>query len=198
MLAYHIVFGTHAHWLPNDERGSWSAYVRNKQLREFGEATKVNTRQSLAHHSFDKTRRRQMEAVLQYPPVRLTEVQILQVAKGFAQAAEESGYTVFACAVMPTHSHLVVAVHRYEPRRIMGHFKGRATQCLNWKTISPLASGLAPTQTTKLPPSPWAQKGWVVYLDTEQQIRNAIDYVNRNPVGDGLSPQHWDFVAPYK
>ncbi|MEX0703139.1 MAG: hypothetical protein WD069_13675 [Planctomycetales bacterium] len=47
--AYHVIFGAYGFWLPNDPRGSWSDFVGSWELLQFGRATKVTTRRSLAH-----------------------------------------------------------------------------------------------------------------------------------------------------
>ena len=96
-------------------------------------------------------------------------------------------YQVFACAILPTHVHLVVAVHTNPPRRIIGHFKARATQSLNREGIHPLENQA----------SPWSVKGWAVFLDTDDEVFRAIEYVNKNPIKEGLPPQRWKFVVPY-
>ncbi|HEY5314071.1 MAG TPA: hypothetical protein VIK18_16185 [Pirellulales bacterium] len=54
-IAYHIIFCAYGFWLPNDPRGSWSTFVGSKLLyRKFGPATKVTTRESLAHQPHDR------------------------------------------------------------------------------------------------------------------------------------------------
>jgi hypothetical protein len=37
-----------------------------------------------------------------------------------------------------------------------------------------------------------------VYLWTDEDVRRAIDYVERNPVRHRKPRQHWSFVAPYR
>ena len=46
--AYHVIFCAYGFWLPNDQRGSWSQWVRSWDLFRYGEATKVTTRRSVA------------------------------------------------------------------------------------------------------------------------------------------------------
>ena len=53
-------------------------------------------------------------------------------------------------------------------------------------------------QAKPLTRSPWARGCWTVYLDNEEAVRRAILYVEQNPVKDGLRPQKWSFVVPYK
>ncbi|MDR0609394.1 MAG: transposase [Planctomycetaceae bacterium] len=187
MIANHLIFGTYAHWLPNDERGSWSGYIRNKKLLVFGKTTKISTNHSLTHLPYDKECRQKIEAVLKFPLVRFNGVQACAVGRGFAQAVTESHYVVFACAIMPTHVHLVVAAHKNLPRQIIGHFKGRATHYLNQEGLNPLGENR----------SPWCVKGWTVFLDSDDAVWQAIEYVNHNPLEEGLPLQQWKFVTPY-
>ena len=187
MLASHLTFGAYGFWLPNDPRGSWSDYVRQRKLLEFGKASKVETKDSVAHLPHDVALRYNTKKALQFPPVAFDGIQARAVGNGFAIAVKESAYLVFACAILPTHVHLVVAVHTNPPRRIIGHFKARATQSLNREGIHPLENQA----------SPWSVKGWAVFLDTDDEVFRAIEYVNKNPIKEGLPPQRWKFVVPY-
>ena len=211
IIAHHIIFGTNSHWLPNDERGSGSECVRSEALQEFGPATREIARTSsvakACERSFndrtcaDKERRKAMEAVLKYPPVHLTNEQIRQVGAGFAQAIQDSGYTVYACAVMSTHVHLVVERHQYEARTIMKHFKTRATQHLKWNTdnsVSGVSGGTRSPNSNRTcsprSPSPWQHRGWVVFIDSQEQLQAAIAYVEKH----NTPPQIWEFVRPIR
>ncbi|MHB1157303.1 MAG: hypothetical protein ACYC26_10755 [Phycisphaerales bacterium] len=46
-------------------------------------------------------------------------------------------------------------------------------------------------------PSPWARKGWQVFLDSPEDIERAIRYVRNNPLKEGLREQCWPFVIPW-
>jgi hypothetical protein len=46
-------------------------------------------------------------------------------------------------------------------------------------------------------PSPWARKYWKVFIDRKGWVRNAIEYVEENPVKEGKQRQQWKLVAPY-
>ncbi|MGB0768692.1 MAG: hypothetical protein ACPGYV_13410 [Phycisphaeraceae bacterium] len=58
--AYHLILSFYGFWLPNDERGSWSERVRKVELRRFGPASKVETRQSRADQPLNPARREAM------------------------------------------------------------------------------------------------------------------------------------------
>ena len=187
VLAYHVVFGCYGFWLPNDPRGSWSAFVGSWELFRFGKATKVNTPRSLASVPHDQARRRAAKETLTFPAVRLTGPQARAVGRGFDQARTEAGYTIHACSVLPEHVHLVVGRHRRAIGRIMGHVKTRATQHLKSEGLWRHGGR-----------SPWAERGWKVFLDRPEDVLRAIDYVRRNPQREGLPAQRWWFVTPFE
>ena len=189
VLAYHTILSAYGFWLPNDPRGSWSDFVRAWELRRFGPATKVDTRQSVAGVKHDRGLRAVAKRSLKYPPVVFTGVQARAVANGFAKAVTESKYRVLACAILPEHVHLVVARHKHTIEQIVAHVKGRATQRLK-------EDGLWSDDPE--PRSPWEQDSWDVYLDSEEAIERAVRYVERNPEKEGKRRQSWAFVTPYR
>ena len=195
ILAYHAIFGAYGFWLPNDPRGSWSDFIRRYELLRFGPATKTSTRRSVAASHHDVHQRLAAKAALKYRAVEFTGIQARAVGRGFAKAIEDSGYTVYACAILPDHVHLVLGRHAHPVERMVGHLKGRATQRLKEEGLHPLAEFAGPGRQ---PPSPWAQKaGWQVYLNDAEAILRAIRYVEENPLKDGLPAQRWPFVIPW-
>lgn len=130
---------------------------------------------------------------LKHPPVKFTGEQALAVARGFAEAIDESAYHIFACSILPEHVHLVIQRHERSVEKIIGHLKARATQQL-------VANGLHPFSHLKGPdgrfPSVWADRSWKVFLDTGGDIERAIRYVEENPMKEGKKAQHWSFAEP--
>jgi len=185
VLAYHLILSFYGFWLPNDERGFWSERVRKYELRQFGPATRVKTRRSLADKPFDPIRREEMRYVLKHNPVQVNGEQARLVAAGFAYASAERDYTVHACAIMPNHAHLVFGRHESPIEKIVEHFKSRATRQLNVADINPL------------PRSPWSKGHWAVYLNSTEAIHRTIRYTENNPIKDGFKRQHWKFITPY-
>lgn len=190
---FHVIFSTYGFWLLNDPRGSWPDTVRRWELAQFGPATKVSTRRSVAMIDHDHELRRAAKRALTYPEVKLTGRQSRSAATGFHMATEEAGYLVYACSNLPQHAHLALGPHRRPIRRIVGHFKARATQQLVQDCLHPLAEFTQPDGTT---PSPWAHGSWTVFLFSEEHLRRAIEYIERNPLKEGKPRQRWSFVAP--
>ena len=49
----------------------------------------------------------------------------------------------------------------------------------------------------KRPPRMWAAGEWKVFLDSEEEVEEAIRYVEANPEKEGKRKQHWSFVTPF-
>ena len=193
---YHLILPAYGFWLPNDPRGSWSEAVRKWELVRFGSARKTIERRSLDSLSERELASREAaKRVLRYPPVHFSGTQSQAIAAGFAQRAARSNYTLWACAILPEHTHLVVARHTYIAERIAIQLKAAATRELMSRSLHPFAQFAKPGRT---PPKMWAANHWKVYLDSEESIVNAIQYVNANPQREHLPSQHWSFVAPFQ
>jgi len=194
VIGYHLVLGMYGFWLPNDPRGSGSEEVWAEHLRPFGEATKVATRRSLAQEEHDRARRLEAKRQLKHPAVHLTGVQARAIAGGFQHIVEKIEFNVYSCSIMPDHVHMVIGRHRLAIEKIAGYLKRAGTRGLN-------AEGLHPFEKHRQPngrvPSPWAEGEWKVFLDTVGQMRQRIEYVEENPVKEGLRRQQWPFVIPY-
>ena len=132
---------------------------------------------------------------LLYSPVTLTGRQALSVSIGFQSQAKKCDYGIWACAILPEHTHLVIARHWYKVEQIANLMKGAATTQLIADNIHPLAKFVVPEKPT---PKMWARGLWKVYLESDEQIENAIAYVNANPVKEGKPPQTWKWITPYR
>jgi REP element-mobilizing transposase RayT len=183
ILGYHLTFGAYGFWLPNDPRGSWSTYVGSRKLYRLGPATKTISRESSAHLYHDRRARLAAKSDLKFPAVAFSGEQASAIGTGFRIAVEEAAYQVYACAIMPTHVHLIVARHARNIRKIARHLKAKASMQLCGE-LWPFADDRPA----------WERGAWVVYLDDRSNLFNAIRYVEENPVKDGFSPQRWSFV----
>ncbi|MFW5682466.1 MAG: hypothetical protein ACOC1G_05615, partial [Phycisphaeraceae bacterium] len=189
---FHFIFSAYGFWLPNDPRGSWSDCIRQYELRAFGPATKTTTRRSVAGKEHDRRQRTRAKTALKRAPVRFTGLQAREVARGFAEACGEGGYVCYALAVLPDHAHLVIGRHSRPVRQLGAHLKAKATAALSRANMHPLAQETREGRT----PSPWARGYWCMFLDTDERIRQCIEYVDANPPKAGLPPQQWKFVVP--
>lgn len=192
MLGAHLIFSAYGFWLPNDPRGSGSDFVRSFDLLRYGIATKVRTRRSVASKKHDSRLRLEAKKALRYPPVQFSGIQARAVGRGFADYAERSHITVWACSIMPDHVHMVIAPTNIDLNRLIGQFKSAATRQLMAESLHPFASFSKGTL-----PCCWARKGWKVYLDTFAELLGSNRYAENNPLKDGLRRQRWSFVTPY-
>jgi REP element-mobilizing transposase RayT len=191
---YHVIWGTYGFWLPNDPRGSWSDFVASWELARFGKAIKSNERLPVDYAQWAHWRARAQKA-LKYPPVVLTGKQAQAVGIGFAQAVRKSGYTIWACSILPEHVHLVIGRHTYEVEQIAVLLKGEATKQLKRVLLHPQACYVG--SDGKLP-SMWAEGQCAVFLDSEDSIEAAIRYVEENPEKEEKPAQKWSFVTPFR
>ena len=160
----------------------------------FGRATRVHTRRSLAARPHDRALRLAAKRVLKYLPVRFAGRQARAIGRGFASYVAKAGAMVWACSILPEHAHLVIARHRLDADRFANQLKGTATRRLGREGIHPMAACRTPGGRL---PTPWARGQWAVFLNTPAQVRRAVEYVESNPMKEGLPPQRWPFVTPY-
>lgn len=193
---YHLILGAYGFWLPNDPRGSWSDFVGKWELARFGKTTRSAERRRLEELSeVELSEREAARRSLKYPAVQFTGVQALGIGQGFAAVSQTAKYTIWRCAILPEHTHLVVARHQYEIEKIANLLKGGATRELRRTNLHPLSRFAKPGER---PPRMWAEHEWKVYLDSEESIENAIQYVSENPVKEGKPSQAWSFVTPFQ
>ncbi len=189
---YHVVFGTYGFWLPNDQRGSWSDFVAAWELRLLGPKTKGIERPELTEEQ--EQWQRNAKAKLSYPEVILDGQQAKEVGRGFAKAVQKSGFTIWACSILPQHIHLVIARHRFKVEYIAGLLKGEATKSLKTASLHPLAKFKTKDGS---PPTPWNVKSYHGFLESEREIEDAIAYTIGNPEKEGKKVQQWSFVTPF-
>src|SRR5439155_26592500 len=108
VIGFHVIGCTYGFWLPNDERGSGSDFVRSEALTQFGPANPVSHKSSVARKPYDFQVRQMARESLLYPPVLLTLDQISAVGRGFTrELADFAATVIFACAILRDHFHLV-------------------------------------------------------------------------------------------
>ncbi len=194
-IAFHCIFGTYGSWLPNDPRGSRSTLVWANRLRPFGRATFTEEISSVARVPHDKALWEAAKRALLDPPVVFDGLQAWSVGQGFRKQVATSGYVIHACAILPCHTHMVIARHHYSIKQVRRLLKQAATARL-------LADGRHPfvdmrDENGELP-SAWSENGWDVHLDTEEEVAEAIAYVEDNPSKEGKPRQKWSFVTSFQ
>jgi len=192
---YHVILPMYGVWLPNDPRGSWCDVIWKWELLRYGKANPSPDRRSLPELTSDEHQQRQSaQQALKYAPVTLTGMQAKSIGDGFAEIARKAGYSIWACAILPQHTHLVIARHTYKVEQMVTLLKGGATT----RIIRDKGHPLEQYSIDGKPPRMWAEKRGKIFLDSEEQIENAIRYVNDNPEEEGKPRQHWKFVTPFR
>jgi REP element-mobilizing transposase RayT len=196
ILACHVILSAYGFWLPNDPRGSWSDFVRSYELyRNFGPATKVDTQRSVASNPHDRATRLAAKRSLTYPAVRFNGTQARCIAHAFAQVAIDWHCPIHAFAMLPDHGHVLIGrPPSVTFDRFISRLKEMGTKALTRQGMHPLSAYAKPGRPK---PSPWAHDWWKVFLDSDEDVHRAIDYVKRNPRKSGFPDQRWSFVRPY-
>ena len=107
------------------------------------------------------------------------------VADAFASVIESAPYTCYACAIMPDHVHLLIRKHRHSAEEMIVNFQEASRSALPSKGLRPKDHPV------------WGGSGWKVFLDTPEDIRRTIRYVEENPTKLGMKRQSWSFVKEY-
>jgi REP element-mobilizing transposase RayT len=135
-----------------------------------------------------------MQAELQYKPVKFTSPQIECVGRALGEESHKYDLPVYAAAIMPDHTHLVIARKAQSAEQWIGYLKRAASRRLRETGLHPFRDQAKPDGRL---PTPWVEGGWKVYLHDDEEIIRTINYVNRNPEKAGLPPQRWNFITPY-
>lgn len=191
ILASHLIISAYGFWLPNDPRGSWSDFVYSWELYKFGPATKVVENRDYSKDAHNADLRRAAKQALKFPVVKFNDSHRSAIAAGFGRACDEANYQCFACCIGHDHAHLIIQRHDRDSRIIIGHLKAHATRELTSQNIHPLTGYIGKRGGL---PTPWAEYGWSIYIDDEGHLEKAIRYVEKHPMKEGLSKQHWNFV----
>jgi len=177
IIAYHAIFTTYGTWLPNDPRGSYSKEIYNRELKVLREISygRQDPQPSMKVLRAFWTA---AEPLLKRPPYFIDDRTRPLVAHGLAQVRQRLDLVVPACAIINDHVHVLVMRSGHQIEYLVGQFKGAATREL----------GLEET--------PWARKCWKVFIDDQETLAAAAEYIDANPVVAGFGQQHWDFVTP--
>lgn len=193
-IAYHVIISAYGFWLPNDPRGSWSDFVRNWELfRNYGPATKVTTRRSVAGKPHDRALREKMRSSLRYPRVVFNGEQARSLALGIGDCCRQSEYGLLAFAILREHAHLVLLPHQFGIDLVVNLLKGAASKRLLEDGLHPFADQ---RESSGRLPQVWGRNCWKVFLYDREDVMRSIRYTNNNPMKEGLRQQHWTFVRP--
>ena len=186
IIAHHLIWTLYGHWLPNDLRGSGSETLRDPKFETLGEiyhgrkpARLQPTRQEL--REFHK----QAEPLLEYPRFWIDEAKRQAIGGAIARVVAERGYTVWACAILSNHVHMVIRRHRDDALTM-------------WNAIAEALRAALSKFADIGPEHPvLAARPYKVFLHSPKEVHGRVEYVEGNPMKEGLPPQVHDFVQSY-
>lgn len=122
---------------------------------------------------------------LRHELLTLSDDEVHAAARAFADVIREQRYTCYACAIMPGHVHILIRKHRHEAPEMIDRLQDasrfQVRDCKRRDPDHPV----------------WTEGGWKRLLETPEDFRRTIRYIELNPVKIGHPPQIWDFVTPY-
>jgi len=194
IIASHLILTGYGHWLPNDPRGSGSSRIKKADLIDLGE---LHVGRKAIQPSKPELREfhRDAEARLSKPRIWFDEKLRKAIAVGFAGAAREHRYTIYAVAVLRNHAHLCVRRHRDTPIDFWQHLADAAKAALieqfgdsdKQATIGGIA----------LDHPVWSRRPYKVFLHSPADVRRVVRYIENNPCKEGLARQSFGFVTEY-
>jgi REP element-mobilizing transposase RayT len=186
IIAHHLIWTIYGHWLANDLRGSGSLELRDESFAPLGQIhfgrkpdIEQPTRKALREHH------REAAKILKHSVFWIDVAKRQAVSDAFSQVIAEKGYTVWACAILSNHAHIVVRRHRDDAVTIWREFANGASAALRKFA-----------EVGELHPV-WASRPYKVFLRTPDEVRGRVAYVEANPEKEGLPRQHYEFVQMY-
>jgi len=184
VIAHHIIWTGYGWWLPNDPRGSTSTWVGGDLIKDLGELHFGRREIQPAGWEIRKFYSRAIE-VLKHRQLTFQEEHRQILAKSFQEVIERENYTCYAWVIMPDHIHGLIRKHKDTAEEMIKKFQDHSR--LRLSSFSP-----------RYQDHPvWAQGGWKVFLDSPEDIRRTMKYINDNPLKLRLPVQNWPFVKEY-
>jgi REP element-mobilizing transposase RayT len=155
-----LTWTTYGTWLPGDERGfvselrdaDWNKYLPNQPRTEYP--------------TDNPALRRYAASIMRGEPVWLTDRHADDLAEQFAETATCRKWVLFGYAVMPNHTHVLVAVGGDpDPSAVLGDFKEYGSRRLNRKWGRPAAGTW------------WTGSGSRRKLPDARAVRNTLAYI---------------------
>ena len=185
VIVHHLIWTVYGFWLPNDPRGSGSKAIASDVIAELGA---LHFGRKRVQPPGKQVRRFYEEAapLLRHQLLSLTEADRAAIANAFADTVALHRYTCYACAVMPDHVHLLIRKHKHTAEEMMENLKEASRLRLSILRLRP-------------PNHPvWTGgTGWKVFLDTPDDIRRTIPYIEANPTKMGMQAHTYVFVKAY-
>lgn len=164
IIAHHLLWTLYGHWLANDLRGSGSEAVRDPKFAPLGEAH-LGRKPVREQPSRDELKAfyRQAAPLLEFPRFWIDEAKRQAIGEAVASVVAERNYTVWACAILSNHVHMVIRRHRDDALAM-------------WRSIAD-GTALALRDFPNIGPDHpvWAARAYKVFLRTPAEVSGRID-----------------------
>ncbi len=186
IIGHHLIWTLYGHWLANDLRGSGSEKLYDDKFAALGPIYHGRKPAHLQPSRAElKAFHRQAEPLLNFPRFWIDGAKRQAIGEAFARVVRQRGYTVWACAILKNHAHMVIRRHRDDALAM-------------WRTFADASLILLRESGDVGPEHPvWSTRPYKVFLRTPDEVHGRIEYVNRNPEKEGLLAQRYDFVQSY-
>ena len=187
-IAAHLVLTLYGHWAVNDPRGSGSTDFIDLKFAPLG-PIHVGRKPDREQPTREQLRafHEQHREMLNFPLLWIDGPTRRESAAAVAQVIRQRGYTCYACAICGNHLHLVIRTHRDKAPAMWECFAEAIRQRLRLRF---------PDQISAHHPVISARP-YNVLLNTPDEVWSRIEYVDNNPLKEGLPRQRWPFVTPY-
>ncbi|MFA7235510.1 MAG: hypothetical protein WC058_01485 [Phycisphaeraceae bacterium] len=107
------------------------------------------------------------------------------VSEQIARTCAARRYTVWGCAILRNHIHLLVRRHRDD------------SQAMWWNIASETARVIRQVESLRVDHPVWGQRPYWIFKDSPDQVRDCVTYIEGNPRKEGLPDQAHPFVRAY-
>jgi REP element-mobilizing transposase RayT len=186
IIGHHLIWTLYGHWLANDRRGSGSHEFYDEKFAPLGPIYHGRKPRHLQPSRRElKEFHKQAEPLLNFPRFWVDEAKRQAITDAFAKVIAERKYTVWACAILSNHAHIVIRVHRDDALRMWHAFAEESRTRL--RLFADIGAG-HPV---------WSSRPYKVFLRTPDEVRSRVQYVEFNPEKEGLPAKQYDFVQSY-
>jgi REP element-mobilizing transposase RayT len=186
IIGHHLIWTLYGHWLPNDLRGSGSIEFYDEKFARLGPIHHGRKPKHL-QPSREELREfyKQADPLLDFSRFWINDAKRQAIRDAFADVIAKRNCTVWACAILSNHAHLVIRRHRDDALAM-------------WKAFADEAAiRLREFADVGMDHPVWATRPYKVFLRTPDEVRGRIQYVEVNPEKEGLPAQHYAFVQQY-
>ena len=188
VIAAHHILTLYGHWAVNDLRGSGSRDFVDHKFKSLGE---IHPGRKPEHEqpSRDELRafHQQHRELLNFPVVWIDEAKRQEIACAIASVINEHRYTCYACAICGNHLHVVIRTHKHKALEQWNNLAEGIRRRLRHRFADSINANHPVISA----------RPYSVLLFTPDDVWGRVDYVQGNPLKEGLPAQQWEFITLY-